>query len=154
MSARRLPTTIVACLAALALLLGVLSTAQADDHIIYVDADATGAATGLSWTNAFTTVQDALAVAQPGDEIWVAEGVYYPDEGAGQTNNARASTFQLLDGVALYGGFAGTETGASSGIGTPTSLSLAVTSTRTTAWTPTAWSPTRPIWWATTPTPW
>ncbi|GAP63451.1 hypothetical protein ARMA_1874 [Ardenticatena maritima] len=43
-------------------------------------------------------------------EIWVAAGVYYPDEGAGQTNDDRNSTFRLKSGVALYGGFAGTET--------------------------------------------
>ena len=73
---------------------------------LYVDANATGAATGLTWTDAFTTVQDALTAAGAGNEIWVAEGVYYPDEGAGQVDNDRLSTFQLVDGVALYGGFA------------------------------------------------
>ncbi|RME13563.1 MAG: hypothetical protein D6802_01125, partial [Ardenticatenia bacterium] len=75
----------------------------------YVDADATGAANGVSWTDAYTTVQDALADANC-TEIWVAAGVYYPDEGAGQTNDDRNSTFQLKNGVAIYGGFAGTET--------------------------------------------
>lgn len=79
-------------------------------QVYYVDSDATGAATGLSWTDAFTTVQDALAAAASGDEIWVAEGVYYPDEGSGQTNNDRNATFQLKNGVTIYGGFAGTET--------------------------------------------
>jgi uncharacterized repeat protein (TIGR01451 family)/fimbrial isopeptide formation D2 family protein len=77
--------------------------------LIYVDADAAGASTGLSWTDAFTNVQDGLAAATSGDEIWVAEGVYYPDEGTGQINDDRASTFALQNGVALYGGFAGTE---------------------------------------------
>ena len=36
--------------------------------------------------------------------------IYYPDEGSGQTNNSRTATFQLKDGVAIYGGFEGTET--------------------------------------------
>lgn len=49
--------------------------------VYYVDADATGAATGLSWTNAFTDLQSALAVATSGDEIWIAEGVYKPTSG-------------------------------------------------------------------------
>ena len=84
-------------------------TAFAAGPTCYVDASASGAATGNSWSDAYTTVQDALA--DPGcTEIWVGAGVYYPDEGAGQTNDNRASTFQLRNGVALYGGFAGTET--------------------------------------------
>lgn len=78
---------------------------------IYVDEDATsGADDGSSWTNAFLTLQSALAVAVNGDEIWVAEGTYYPDEGTGQTNGLRTSSFQLIQGVEIYGGFVGTET--------------------------------------------
>ncbi|PWH18947.1 MAG: hypothetical protein DDG59_04770, partial [Anaerolineae bacterium] len=64
---------------------------------------------GNSWATAYATVQDALADTNC-TEIWVAAGVYYPDEGAGQTDDNRASTFTLKNGVALYGGFAGTET--------------------------------------------
>jgi uncharacterized repeat protein (TIGR01451 family) len=75
----------------------------------YVDASATGASTGLSWTDAFTNVQDALSVAIAGDEIWIAAGVYYPDEGMGQINNAISSTFTISNSVNLYGGFNGTE---------------------------------------------
>ena len=45
--------------------------------------------------------------------MWVAAGVYYPDEGAGATNNSQSSTFVLESGVAIYGGFAGTETALS-----------------------------------------
>lgn len=78
-------------------------------NIICVDADAAGMVTGLSWTDAFTNVQDALAMAWPGSEIWVAEGVYYPDEGWGQINDDRTATFTLRDGVAIYGGFVGNE---------------------------------------------
>jgi hypothetical protein len=68
--------------------------------LYYVDADASGAGTGLSWGDAFTTLQDALDVAACGDEIWVAEGVYRPTNTVG-----RDATFQLKKGVALYGGF-------------------------------------------------
>ncbi len=74
----------------------------------YVDADSSGGS-GSSWGTAFQNIQQALAVAVSGDEIWVAEGVYYPDEGPTQTDNSRSESFILIDGVALYGGFAGTE---------------------------------------------
>jgi hypothetical protein len=33
------------------------------DTILYVDADANDAATGLSWTDAYTNLQDALTIA-------------------------------------------------------------------------------------------
>ncbi|MEZ4960183.1 MAG: tail fiber domain-containing protein [Saprospiraceae bacterium] len=77
---------------------------------IYVDADATGSNDGSSWTDAYTYLQDALAAASSGDEIWVAEGTYYPDEGASQTNDDRNEKFALVSGVSLFGGFSGIET--------------------------------------------
>jgi predicted outer membrane repeat protein len=83
-----------------------LSAARAapPDNVIHVDRDATGTGTGLSWTDAYTRLQDALDAAGPGDEIWVAEGVYTPTAGV-----TRTATFQLKSGVALYGGFAAAE---------------------------------------------
>lgn len=81
-------------------------------NILYVDADASGASSGLSWADAFTEVRSALAVAVSGDEIWVAQGVYKTDydPGSGTHTGSRLSTFQLADDIALYGGFAGIET--------------------------------------------
>jgi hypothetical protein len=78
----------------------------------YVDANATGANNGLSWTDAFNYLQDALAVAQEADHIWVAEGVYKPDANTAEPNGSgdRQATFQLKNGMAIYGGFAGGET--------------------------------------------
>ena len=67
---------------------------QASSHIIYVDVNVSGSAEdGTSWEDAYTDLQDALAAATVGDEIWVAKGVYIP--GA-----ARTDTFALVDGVA------------------------------------------------------
>lgn len=77
---------------------------------IFVNSTASGLNDGTSWVNAYTSLQDAIAVATSGNEIWVAQGTYYPDEGTGITNNDRNATFQLKNGVALYGGFVGNET--------------------------------------------
>jgi hypothetical protein len=76
----------------------------------YVNPDATGTDDGSSWTNAFIHLQDALAAAGSGGQIWVAKGTYYPDEGTGQINDDRSSSFILKNGVAIYGGFKGGET--------------------------------------------
>lgn len=74
--------------------------------IIYVDATATGGADdGSSWSDAYLKLQDALGAATSGDDIHIAAGTYYPDEGSGQTDNAAASTFLMIDGVDLYGGY-------------------------------------------------
>jgi hypothetical protein len=74
---------------------------------IYVDTDAIGGNDGGSWPNAYTELQSALDVAGPGDEIWVAEGVYKPDydPGGGVHTGHITASFALTSGVALYGGF-------------------------------------------------
>ena len=72
---------------------------------IYVDVDATGGANdGSSWEDAYTTLQPALDEAVAGDEIWVAEGTYKPTYEF-IPGDPRSATFQLKNGVALYGGF-------------------------------------------------
>jgi hypothetical protein len=72
--------------------------------IIYVDVDATGANTGISWGDAFTNLQHGLDAAGAGDQIWVAEGTYKPVTEHGGVGD-RYKSFQLKNGVALYGGF-------------------------------------------------
>lgn len=77
--------------------------------IIYVDKDRRGGIqTGMSWDAAYTDLQDALNTARHCDcnQIWVAEGTYKPTTDVYDDE----ATFELVDGVPLYGGFAGTET--------------------------------------------
>ncbi|WP_018969016.1 YHYH protein [Rubritalea marina] len=83
--------------------------------VLYVDADRSGEATqdGQSWSTAFASLNDALASAASADEVWVAAGVYYPDEAeagiATVTANSSSSRFELPNNLAVYGGFDGSE---------------------------------------------
>ncbi|MCP4713009.1 MAG: hypothetical protein GY869_30645, partial [Planctomycetes bacterium] len=85
----------------------VLGQAQ----VVYVDDDAGGASNGTSWVDAFTTLQDALAAVQAGDEIWVGQGIYTPDKGGGNIPGDREASFGLVNGVLIYGGYAGVGVG-------------------------------------------
>jgi uncharacterized repeat protein (TIGR02543 family) len=83
---------------------------------LYVRQGAAGNHNGASWQDALRTLQDALRLATPATcpgltvtQIWVAQGVYYPDEGYLQLEGDRNATFQLRNGIAIYGGFAGIE---------------------------------------------
>jgi hypothetical protein len=70
------------------------------------------AADGSSWGTAFNDLQDALAVTVSGrgDQVWIAQGTYYPIDITNQAEFDRTATFYIKDQVALYGGFIGTET--------------------------------------------
>lgn len=73
-------------------------------NIIYVDEDVVGGeGDGSSWANAYTNLQSALSKAVVCDEIRVAEGVYKPTEEAYDSE----ATFELINGLGLYGGYAG-----------------------------------------------
>jgi len=57
------------------------------------------------WATAYTNLQTALAAANASDEIWVAAGTYKPT-----ATSDRTISFAMKNGVAVYGGFNGTET--------------------------------------------
>ncbi|MDF1839548.1 MAG: right-handed parallel beta-helix repeat-containing protein [Planctomycetota bacterium] len=91
-----------------ALSTGLLLTATASADVLFVSAELTsGANNGDSWADAFQGsegLQAAIAVAAPGDQIYVAEGLYKPTEGIDRT-----VSFQWKAGVKIYGGFLGHE---------------------------------------------
>lgn len=75
---------------------------QVDAQNFFVRMGATGK--GTSWSDASGDLADVLKKATPGTQIWVAKGIYKPT-----SDNNRNLSFQILDGVQLYGGFAGHE---------------------------------------------
>lgn len=66
-----------------------------------------GAMNGSTWLNAYpsTSLQIAINASGSGDEVWVASGIYYTTTG---TN--RNISFNMKNGVSIYGSFLGTET--------------------------------------------
>ena len=60
---------------------------------------------GMIWCTAFLTLDDALAVAEPGDTVRIADGLYTPDPSG--LSDPRDATFQMQSGVRIEGGYAG-----------------------------------------------
>lgn len=69
----------------------------------FVKQDGSGA--GTSWADAVGDLNAALFVAEAGDQVWVANGTYFPTN---QTN--RKISFRIPSGVQVFGGFLGNET--------------------------------------------
>ncbi|MGK0314897.1 MAG: hypothetical protein ACI86M_001117 [Saprospiraceae bacterium] len=75
---------------------------------IYVDSmNVAGINNGLSWETAFADLQDALAIANDTDTIWMAGGTYYPSTGV------RSESFVINEAIAILGGFQNGMTSAS-----------------------------------------
>ncbi|CAN5640628.1 hypothetical protein BH09PLA1_BH09PLA1_09880 [soil metagenome] len=71
--------------------------------VIRVDVNSNAAnPDGATWDTAYADLQQALAIANFGDEIRVADGTYKPTSGIDRT-----ISFNLKDGVSIFGGYAG-----------------------------------------------
>lgn len=107
-------------------LVSIFVSTSTSAQVLFVNASTAGSNNGSNWTDAFNSLQDALAAASARNtdgnpdndiaEVWVAVGTYMPDGGYTAIGGSpvpgsgdREATFQLLDNVALYGGFAGDE---------------------------------------------
>ena len=60
---------------------------------------------GGTWATACDSQYALTSLVDAGDQVWVKAGTYHPT-----ADNSREISFQLIRGVALYGGFAGSET--------------------------------------------
>ncbi|HMQ06172.1 MAG TPA: Calx-beta domain-containing protein, partial [Saprospiraceae bacterium] len=76
---------------------------------VFVDMNASGNNDGTDWNNAFHDLGDAFLATSVcsglADEIWVAEGVYYPDRILGLETGDRNASFILRNGIRILGGF-------------------------------------------------
>lgn len=71
--------------------------------IIYVTPTGAGTHSGDSWANATSSIAQAQTLAQTHNaDVWVAEGIYYGD-------TTMDNAFTMVEGVDVYGGFAGNE---------------------------------------------
>lgn len=85
------------------LIVGLSLNLNAQTNILYVK-PAGVKGDGSSWEKATNDLQEALKKARKGTQIWVAAGLYVPTDGSD-----RHISFEIPDGVALFGGFAGNE---------------------------------------------
>jgi hypothetical protein len=90
---------------------GIPDECQLLGAAIYVDEDPAvpGPRDGTTWDRAYLTLQEGLADARANPEkvfVFVANGVYEPDDGTGQPGN-RSMAFDLVNSFAIMGGFAG-----------------------------------------------
>lgn len=79
--------------------------ASCDQCVVHVATFGSDMSAGTSWATAKATVQAGITAATAdGCDVWVARGTYFP------ARADRNATFQLVSGVAVYGGFYGNET--------------------------------------------
>jgi hypothetical protein len=84
--------------------------------IVYVNKNIAAGGNGSSWNTAVKELSDALKAAKTDNtitQIWVAKGTYKPlytpkDGATYGTNQGQDNAFALMNGVKIYGGFAGT----------------------------------------------
>ena len=86
---------------------GSFYTSSQVPDVLYVDDDAPPGGSGASWAEAMRDLQNALVLAEGTglvSQVRVAQGLYSPDYGSGH----RKSSFSLVSGVQVLGGYAGT----------------------------------------------
>ena len=92
--------------AAILNLAAALSGFPAAAQVLHVDQDATGPVhDGGSWCTAFTQLYEALAIANSGATIRIADGHYLPDVTG--LIDPREATFSIAGGLTIIGGYAG-----------------------------------------------
>src|SRR4051812_26953207 len=96
------------------LTLAIVGASMSTEAQVYVKSNASGLNDGTSWQNAYTDLSAAIHATASG-QVWVAAGIYLPttDYDGQIPTNPRFKTFKFKKGVAIYGGFAGTESGLS-----------------------------------------
>jgi predicted outer membrane repeat protein len=86
----------------------LLTTFTTQAQVIrYVSMTGTNAnpATATSWATSTNNLQGAINASAANDQVWVRAGTYKPT-----TTTDRSISFNIPNGVKVYGGFAGTET--------------------------------------------
>ncbi len=87
----------------------ILGSGAAQAKVVYVNKAVATPGNGASWSSAYKFLRDALDNSGSKDQIYVAKGTYYPDEGKTGDFGDRELSFELK-GQKIYGGFAGKET--------------------------------------------
>lgn len=88
----------------------ILFSTVAHASIRYVTPLGAGSMNGSSWTNAYagSFLQTAINSSVSGDEVWVSSGTYYTT-----ATLTRSVSFNMKNGVSIYGSFSGNETALS-----------------------------------------
>ncbi len=91
------------------LIITLISAAHATR--IHVDQNATGSNDGTSWENAYKKLDWALKFTYDIDTVWIAQGVYTPDDS--EVFNKNRESFKVTRDIVMIGGFKGSETALS-----------------------------------------
>ncbi|GAB3707632.1 fibronectin type III domain-containing protein [Spirosoma flavus] len=92
----------------LLIILPCLSLNAQAQTIRYVKPSVSGTGDGTSWANASGDLQAMITASTSDNQVWVAAGTYIPTSTTGP--DSRTISFSMKSDVAIYGGFAGTET--------------------------------------------
>lgn len=89
-----------------ALTIGFASLGLLSAKTLHVDPSVTPAGEGLSWADAFGTLQEALVKAVPGDTILLAQGIYVPTENPSPQGTDHTASFLIEGGgITIRGGY-------------------------------------------------